>query len=109
MCIRDRSIIISGQTISSVDSSAIYMLRDLVEQYKKNDVDLYFTGLIGPVRDVLKKSHIFKEFGEEHFFLHINEALDYIERSQVTLSNKEYVFQTNGIRPPLAVRLGSVG
>ena len=89
------AIIISGQTINSVDSSAIHMLQDLVEKYKKDNIQLYFTGLIGPVRDVLKKAHLFEEFGEEHFFLHVNEAVDYIEHKQMKAENTPYVFQTN--------------
>ena len=90
-----KAIIISSQPIHSIDSSAIHVLHDLTNRYKEQDIDFYFTGLIGPARDKLKLANIYADFGQEHFFLEITDAINYIENGVIIEGNNSYIFQTN--------------
>lgn len=49
-------VIIDGTTISDMDITAMESLSMLIEDLKQHDIELYFAGLIGPVRDILEKS-----------------------------------------------------
>ena len=49
-------VIIDGESINELDSSAIYALEDLYTHFKNLNIQLAFTGLKGPVRDKLNAS-----------------------------------------------------
>jgi SulP family sulfate permease len=92
-------IIIDGESINSIDSSGVYMLSDVIAKYKSMNIDIAFTGMKGPVRDVLEKSDIMKKISYQNCFLSIQEAVDAFEEGK---KNKEsgtkyvdYIKQTN--------------
>ncbi|HEY9221372.1 MAG TPA: solute carrier family 26 protein [Lutibacter sp.] len=92
-------IIIDGESINSIDSSGVYMLNDVITKYRSIHIDIAFTGMKGPVRDVLEKSGIIKKIGYQNCFLSIQEAVDAFEEGE---KNKEtgikfsdYIKQTN--------------
>jgi SulP family sulfate permease len=92
-------IIIDGESINSIDSSGVYMLNDVIAKYRSMNIDIAFTGMKGPVRDVLEKSGIIKKIGYQNCFLSIQEAVDAFE---VGKKNKafgpryfDYIKQTN--------------
>jgi len=87
------AIVISSQPISSVDSSAVEMIQDLVTLYKSRGTEIYFAGLIGPVRDTLIKAEIFEDLGKNHFFMNLNEALEFLEKGTIHEETRSYVFQ----------------
>ncbi|NLP57461.1 SulP family inorganic anion transporter [Lutibacter sp. B1] len=96
---RLKLIIIDGESINSIDSSGIYMLNEIISKYKSVGIDIAFTGMKGPVRDVLEKSGIMKKISYENCFMSIQEAVDSFEYN---LTNKEierkyfeYIKQTN--------------
>jgi len=92
-------IVIDGESINSIDSSGIYMLTDIMEKYKKMKVEMAFSGMKGPVRDVLEKSGIMKKISYQNSFLSIQEAVDaYNERktnNELEVKYFEYIKQTN--------------
>ncbi len=94
-----RLIIIDGESINSIDSSGIYMLKDLINKYKKLNIEIAFSGMKGPVRDVLEKSGVMQKIRYENCFMSIQEAVDYFEDSiknkELELKYFEYIKQTN--------------
>lgn len=92
-------LIIDGESINSIDSSGVYMLSDVIAKYKSMNIDIAFTGMKGPVRDVLEKSSTMKKISYQNCFLSIQEAVDAYEEGE---KNKEagkkyfdYIKQTN--------------
>jgi SulP family sulfate permease len=92
-------IIIDGESINSIDSSGVYMLSDVIEKYKSMGIDIAFTGMKGPVRDVLQKAGIMRKIKYENCFMSIQEAVDAFENNktsrEITGQNYKYVKQTN--------------
>lgn len=92
-------LIIHAGAINAVDSSAIHALEDLYEDCKKAGISLYFTGVKGPVRDVLEKCGFAQKIGEGYFFLSVHDAVVFIQDKQNQLLSPEYTsvtMQTNG-------------
>ncbi len=71
-----RLIILAGNAINSLDSSAVHVLRDMVEDYKNRKITFVFTGVKGPVRDTLHRSGLMDIIGKDHFFLRIEDAIN---------------------------------
>ena len=92
-------IIIDGESINSIDSSGVYMLNDVITKYRRLNVDIAFTGMKGPVRDVLEKSGIIKKIGYQNCFLSIQEAVDAFEEGKKSKDSgikfSDYIKQTN--------------
>tara|TARA_R110001583_G_scaffold44966_1_gene142178 strand:+ start:6947 stop:8689 length:1743 start_codon:yes stop_codon:yes gene_type:complete len=92
-------IIIDGESINSIDSSGVYMLFDIINKYKTMNIDIAFSGMKGPVRDVLDKSGIMKEISYNNSFMSIQEAVDAYEEQKINKQNEtkyfKYVKQTN--------------
>lgn len=91
-------LILDAGAINAVDSSAIHALEDLYEDCKKAGIGLYFTGVKGPVRDVLEKGGFAKKMGEEHFFLSVHDAVLFIQDNQNRVPSSAYrsiTMQTN--------------
>jgi SulP family sulfate permease len=75
-------IIIDGASINDIDTTAIEALEDIVDQLEEQGIELYFTGLIGPVRDLLRRSGLYERIGADHFFENLHEAVMYILAEQ---------------------------
>lgn len=76
-----KQIIINAAAIHHIDSSALHMLSDFVEQQRSNNIEVYFTGLRGPVRDVMTKTAFDKKVGKEYFFHSIHQAIESIKQN----------------------------
>lgn len=94
-----RLIIIDGESINSIDSSGVYMLNDVITKYRRLNIDIAFTGMKGPVRDVLEKSGIIKKIGYQNCFLSIQEAVDAFEEGKKSketgIKFSDFIKQTN--------------
>lgn len=89
-----KTVIIDARGINGMDSSAVHALRDLVEDYQKRDILFLMTSVKGPVRDVLRRSKLRALIGENHFFLSIQDALDFV-RTKNEDQHKEKALQSN--------------
>jgi len=69
-------IIIDGESINNIDSTAIHALDEIITDFNMRDIEVCFTGVKGPVRDKMKQSGFTKRVGEDHFFMSIQEAVD---------------------------------
>ena len=92
-------IIIDGESINSVDSSAVYSLKEVIEKYKKANIKVIFTGMKGPVRDVLERSEIITDIGYNSCFMSVQEAVDAFNNEklnkQIEVKYFDYIKQTN--------------
>ena len=87
-----KAIIIDGESLSSLDSSAIYALNEILAYFKAKKIEVLFSGLKGPVRDTFKKSGLIDKIGFDRCFLSIQEAVD-CYRATCNDKPKEHNFQ----------------
>ena len=89
-----KHIIINGEGISSLDSSGIHMFNDLVTEYEQSNIKIIFTGVKGAVRDAMYKGDMLHRLDEDHFFLSIQNAVDFIDGAAPHLYGR-YAFQAD--------------
>lgn len=90
-------ILLDCECINGVDSTAIQMLETAINFYNDKNIEVYFSNIKGPVRDMLTKSGIVNKVGGQKFFINNNDALTYyktgtLDRDQ-DLTN--YIEQAN--------------
>ena len=85
-------LIIDGESLNALDSSAIYALEEVHDYFSSKGVTIVFTGLKGPVRDTLVKSKLMKKIRYDHCFMSIQEAVDCYKENCFELP-KGYSFQ----------------
>ena len=87
-------IIIDASSITDMDSTAIHLLQELVEDYKNENIEVFFTSLRGPVRDALAISGFSQTVGTHRFYLSVEDAIQaFISGSSDAFP--KYSFQTN--------------
>ncbi len=69
-------IIINAEAINALDSSAIHMLSDLIDDLNRMEIKLVFSGIKGPVRDIMTKNKMVDKLGPESFFDNLAETLE---------------------------------
>lgn len=74
------SIVLNFESIPSVDSSGAHEFEDWIKDWKSKGINVYITGVRGPVRDILFKWHIIKEIGENHLFADDATAINFIDK-----------------------------
>lgn len=94
-----KALIIDGESINNIDSTAIHALEEIQKDFNSRNIDVYFTGIKGPVRDKMLKSGFIKKAKEENFFMSIQEAVDVYDSimnmAEKSSKFKKYVKQTN--------------
>lgn len=90
-----RTVIINSESIGNMDSSAIHALEELVEDLKARNIIVRFSGVIGPVRDALKRGGAMSVLGDENFFMSVQEACDAYLGTSIDNSHESFALQTN--------------
>ncbi len=62
-------VIVDGSSINGLDTTAIEALFSVAESLEEEGIDLHLTGLIGPVREVVRRSGLHALLGEDKFHL----------------------------------------
>ena len=89
-------IIIDGESLNDLDSSAIYTLLDILKYYKTKGIQMAFTGLKGPVRDKMVKSGLMDLIGAEFFFMSIHGAVEHYNSGfKKEKKLQDYINQSN--------------
>ena len=73
-----RAVVIDGASINDLDTTAAEALSLIIDELREEDIELYFTGVIGPVRDTLRRSGLYEKLGEDHFFESPHDAVTHI-------------------------------
>ena len=87
-------VILNFDSINNIDSSAITVLTEIIQNGAKDGIQFYLSGVKGPVRDKFQKSHILIEIGEENMHMSIQEAVDAFDNLHEGKEHSEYVMQT---------------
>ncbi|MDM9631171.1 SulP family inorganic anion transporter [Robiginitalea aurantiaca] len=72
-------IILNAEAVNYIDSTAVFMLRALVADLKKENIRFAVAGAIGPTRDILHTSGLIKDIGKENLFANTNEAYTHLK------------------------------
>jgi SulP family sulfate permease len=75
-------VVLEASAISHLDSSAIHMIRDLVDEIHTGNRELYLTNVKGPVRDTLAENGILNENNVKHYYLSTRDAIKDIKLNQ---------------------------
>ncbi len=68
-------VVVDGSSINALDATAIGALVSVVESLEEENIELHLTGLIGPVREVVRRSGLHALLGENRFHLDPHEAV----------------------------------
>lgn len=89
-------LIIHASNIHNIDSSGLHMLEDLYRELSEKGVEILFTAMIGPVRDVLMRSGFMNQLGKAHQFMSISDAVSHINTKEIkTTQFQNHVMQYN--------------
>ena len=89
------TIIIKSDPIIYMDSSAVFMLENLITELQQQGIEVLFSELIGPTRDIIKKSKLIDLVGQENFFVSTHEAYEYAtKRTPKTQLQQKISLQT---------------
>ena len=75
-----RFVVLDAESINTVDSTAVIMLQQVIENLQKQGIQFYITNAIGPVRDTIKTSILSDYMTEKTMFSTINDAITYIDK-----------------------------
>ncbi|MFT5820096.1 MAG: SulP family sulfate permease [Crocinitomix sp.] len=89
-----KAVILDASGINGMDSTAVHAIFDLVADYKKHNIRFLMTSVRGPVRDVMRRTKLRSEIGEDNFFLSIEDALKYLE-TNTKMEYNSLTLQTN--------------
>ena len=78
-------LLLSMESISYVDSSAMHMLEELVDTLNRLGITIIFSGVKGPVRDQMTRSGFIQKVGQNRFFITKQKAVDYVAGSKENL------------------------
>ena len=70
-------IILNAEAINYIDSSAVHLLRQTLQELKKKGLQFVVAGAIGPTRDILYSSGLIKDIGTENIFVTTDEAFEH--------------------------------
>ncbi len=72
-------VVFDAEAVNSIDTTAILMLQQVIENLKSQNIEFYISNAIGPVRDVIKSSPLSEYMCEKTMFSTINDAITYID------------------------------
>jgi len=90
-------ILLDCECINGIDSTAIQMLETAIDFYNDKKIEVYFSNIKGPVRDMLTKSGIVNKVGAQKFFINNNDALTYYKKGRLDRDQDltNYIEQAN--------------
>ena len=63
-----KNIILNAEAINYIDSSAVFVLRALIREYRQRGIRFAVAGAIGPTRDIIFSSGLIEDIGAENLF-----------------------------------------
>jgi SulP family sulfate permease len=88
-------LILDGESINRIDSSAIFTLIELLDYFNEKEVTMAFASLKGPVRDKIINSGFMEKANETLFFMGIQEAVDWYHTGLKKEKFYKYLKQKN--------------
>jgi len=89
-------IVIDSESINRIDSTGVEMLKERIRFYQKKGIIFYFVGVKGPVRDSLFRGGLLKVIDINHFFMRVNDAVEFYKTGDRTNQEKysKYIHQS---------------
>lgn len=87
------TVILDASPVSYLDATATQGLKDLIDYLKEKKIRLVLSDLIGPVRDTLEKTGLFRLLGEENIYFTLNDAVQDISGKPID-KHREMAMQT---------------
>jgi sulfate permease, SulP family len=72
-------LILDAGSIHEIDSTGFHALEDIYKYLKKNNIEFYISGMIGPVRDKAIQSGFIDKMGKKTQYLNINDAVSHYQ------------------------------
>lgn len=76
-----RLVILNAESVSSIDSTAVNTLREMITEGRNRGRDFAIAGAIGPVRDLMFKNGLLDLLGKDHVFPHVHDAVEHLIES----------------------------
>ena len=89
-----KAFILNAESINSLDSSGVFAIEEMVIYCKEKGIEFHLVAAKGPVRDILKKTDLFKTIGKEYFFMRTQHAVDYFDKKEQN-QYRDIVMQCN--------------
>ena len=70
-------IVLDAESINRVDSTGIDMLKERIVYFNKHNIQFYFAGVKGPVRDAFFRGGLLDVVSLDHFFMRANGAVNF--------------------------------
>lgn len=71
-----QAVVVNMYPVNRIDSTGAHTLLEVIEDCRRNDVDLYLAGVKGPVRDALERAGVLDVLGRDHLFHEVHNAVD---------------------------------
>jgi SulP family sulfate permease len=72
-----KTVILNAKSVNYIDSTAVYTLRQILDDLREKEITFLVAGAIGPTRDILFKSGLIKTIGDERIFSSTLDAYEY--------------------------------
>lgn len=89
-----KTIILDAGPVSHIDATGAAGIRDLISFFNDRQVNFLLCDVIGPVRDVLYRTGLIKEIGEDSIFLSLDGAVKFATKQEPNMF-KSYALQHN--------------
>lgn len=76
-----KAVVLDASSVNSIDSTGLHTLKETINVLREQNVQMFITGAIGPVRDKLKKGGILDYIGEENLFFDVADAMDFLQKN----------------------------
>lgn len=89
------ALVIDMYPVNTLDSTGAHALSDIIDTCRNHGVEVYFSGVKGPVMDVMKAAGLAEKIGDEYFFHEVHDAVEAAEAktsmdpSALSLSTRE--------------------
>ncbi len=91
-----RWIILDAEAISYIDSSAVLLLEHILADLKKRGIRLMIADAKGPTRDILYRSGLLTQIGEDNIFMDTQEAYHHLKNKEKRFEkHKKMSIQSN--------------
>ncbi len=93
---KTKNFILDAKAINGLDSSAVHLLVDLIDELELQGIGFFLSNVKGIVRDVIYRSNLINKIGRENIFVNTGEAVDVIlERKARSIELSRYAIQSN--------------
>lgn len=89
-----KALILDADSINGIDSSGIHAINDLIEECQSRNLPFLMTSVKGVIRDAFERTGIYDKLGRSHFFMQVQNAVDFIDHSKDE-PLKDYTLQNN--------------